>query len=204
LALGFAGLLFLVGPGTGVSAGLLVLMLSALAWASGSILSRRRPAPGSLVMTSGMQLLAGGVALVLVGLALGEAARVDAHVLAPRALWGFAYMVLVSSLIGFTAFTWLLRVAPPTLVGTYAFVNPVVALLVGWAFGGEGLSAATLASTVVIVAGVALIVTGGRNGSKGGAYDRSRVEGHDPGRAGGRVPGLLEAHRAAPLPGHSR
>jgi drug/metabolite transporter (DMT)-like permease len=206
LALGLAGLVFLVGPSTGGATllALLVLVLSAFAWAAGSILSRRLRLPSNLVLSSGMQLLAGGVALSLVGLALGEAGRVDRGMLTVRALGGFAYMVLVSSLVGFTAYTWLLRVAPPTQVGTYAFVNPVVALMVGWAVGGERVSAATLVASAVIVAGVALIVTGGRREPKGGAYDRAGVEGKDAGRAGGRLPRVPQAHRASPLPAHAR
>jgi drug/metabolite transporter (DMT)-like permease len=205
LALGLAGLVFLVGPSTGGATlfALLVLVLSAFSWAAGSILSRRLRLPSSLVLASGMQLLAGGVALSFAGLALGEVGRVDRSMLTPHALGGFAYMVLVSSLIGFTAYTWLLRVAPPTQVGTYAFVNPVVALLVGWAVGGEMISGATLVASAVIVAGVALIVTGGRREPKGGAYDRARVEGDDAGRAGGRLPRVPEAHRSPPLPAHS-
>jgi drug/metabolite transporter (DMT)-like permease len=205
LALGLVGLVVLVGPapGRGTPIALLVLVLSAFAWAAGSILSRRLELPSSLVLASGMQLLAGGVSLGVTGLLLGEAARVDAGVLEPRAVWGFAYMVVVSSLVGFTAYTWLLRVAPPTQVGTYAFVNPVVALVVGWAIGGESISAATLGASAVIVAGVALIVTGARKDPKGGEYDRARMEGSDPGRPGGRVPRVLEAHRARALPAHA-
>jgi drug/metabolite transporter (DMT)-like permease len=205
LALGFAGLAFLVGrsPDSGSSWPLLVLVLSALSWAAGSLVSRRGSQPSSLVLASGMQLLAGGVALALVGLALGEAGRVDRGVLAPRAVGGFAYMVLVSSLVGFTAYTWLLRVAPPTQVGTYAFVNPVVALLVGWAVGGEAVSAPTIVASGVIVAGVSLIVTGTKRDPKGGAYDRARVEGDDPGRPGRRLLRVPQGHRGGALPAHS-
>jgi drug/metabolite transporter (DMT)-like permease len=178
--------------------------MSAFSWAAGSVLSRRIRMPSSLVLSSGMQLLCGGIALALVGLVLGEAGRIDRGVLEPRALGGFAYMVLVSSLVGFTAYTWLLRVAPPAQVGTYAFVNPVVALLVGWAIGGETISGSMLAASGVIVAGVALIVTGAGRDTKGGAYDRARVEGDDPGRAGGRLPRVPQAHRARALPAHAR
>jgi drug/metabolite transporter (DMT)-like permease len=202
LALGLAGLAFLIGPSTGGGTpivALLVLVASAFAWAAGSILSRHVALPKSLVITSGMQLLGGSVALTIVGLALGEAGRMDARVLETRAVAGFAYMVIVSSLVGFTAYTWLLRVAPPAQVGTYAFVNPVVALVVGAAVGGEALTGATLAASAVIVAGVALVVTGSKSPTKGGAHDRARVEGIDAGRAGGRVPRIPEAHRVGAL-----
>jgi drug/metabolite transporter (DMT)-like permease len=162
LALGLVGLAFLIGPGSRGGAplvGLLALVASAFAWAAGSILSRHLPRPPSLILASGMQLLAGGAALAIVGLAIGEAARIDARVLAPRAVLAFAYMVVAASLVTFTAYMWLLRISTPARVGTYAFVNPVVALLVGWAIGGEGFDARTLAASAVIVAGVALVVT---------------------------------------------
>ena len=160
LMLGLFGLVFLIGPGRAAPVlGLLALVASAFAWAAGSILSRHLPRPPSLVLASGMQLMAGGAALAIVGLAIGEAGRIDARVLAPRAVLAFAYMVVAASLVSFTAYMWLLRVSTPARVGTYAFVNPVVALVVGWAIGGEGLDARTLAASVVIVAGVALVVT---------------------------------------------
>jgi drug/metabolite transporter (DMT)-like permease len=192
LGLGIAGLAVLVAPTGGGAplAGLLALVLSAFAWAAGSILSRRLPRPPSLVLASGMQLLAGGTALLVVGLALGEAGRLNAGALAPRGLLAFAYMIVASSLIGFTAYMWLLRVSTPARVGTYAFVNPVVALVVGSAIGGEGLSGRTLLASLVIVAGVAMVVAGTRNGSKGGGHDRAGVEGSDAAREGGGVPGV--------------
>ena len=207
LALGLLGLVVLIGPAPGEStplAGLLALVLSAFAWAAGSILSRRLPRPTSLVLASGMQLIAGGAALAVVGLAMGEAGRLDAGALAPRALLAFAYMVVASSLIGFTAYMWLLRVSTPARVGTYAFVNPVVALVVGSSIGGESLGARTLAASLVIVAGVALIVAATRNAAKGGGDDRAGLEGHDPDRAGRRVPRLHRADRGGPMPEHAR
>jgi drug/metabolite transporter (DMT)-like permease len=162
LALSLAGLAVLMAPGASGPTplwGLLVLVASAFSWAAGSILSRRLPLPSSLVLTSGMQLLTGGLALAVVGLALGEGGRIDTGAFSPRALLAFAYMVIAASIVTFTAYTWLLRVSTPARVGTYAFVNPVVALFVGWTIGGEGLDARTLATSLVIVAGVALIVT---------------------------------------------
>ena len=162
LALGLAGLVLLIAPSSRGGApllGQLALVASAFAWAAGSILSRLLPRPQSLVLASGMQLLAGGAALLVVGLALGEAARVDERVLAPRAVLSFAYMVVAASLVSFTAYMWLLRVSTPARVGTYAFVNPVVALVIGSTIGGESLGARTLLASLVIVAGVALLVT---------------------------------------------
>jgi drug/metabolite transporter (DMT)-like permease len=160
LGLGLSGLLVLVGPGRATPGpGLAVLVGSAFAWAAGSILSRRLPHPASLVRTSGMQFLCGGAALGVVGLAAGEWAQLGPAALAPRALAAFAYMVLAASLVGFTAYTWLLRVSTPSRVGTYAFVNPVVALLLGATVAGERMDARTVAASVVILGGVALVVT---------------------------------------------
>ncbi len=168
MALGLGGLAILIAPGHAQGApllGLLALVLGAFSWAAGSVLSGRVPRSESLVLASGMQLLTGGAVLAIVGLALGEAGRVDAGVLAPRPLLGFAFMVVASSLLGFTAYMWLLRVTTPARAGTYAFVNPVVALFVGSFIGGETLEARTLWASLVIVAGVAIIVAardGGR------------------------------------------
>lgn len=174
LALGLLGLTILIAPGArgahGASAtGLAVLVASAFAWAAGSILARRVGLPSGLVLASGIQLLAGGAALTIVGLALGETRRLGPAMFAPRPMLAFAYMIGISSLLCFTAYMWLLRVSTPARVGSYAFVNPVVALFVGWAFGGEGLHARTLAASLVVVTGVALIVLS-RNPKKGAVH----------------------------------
>jgi drug/metabolite transporter (DMT)-like permease len=157
---------------------------SAFGWAAGSILSRHMPRPRSVMLASGMQLLAGGTALAVVGLAIGEAGRVDARVLAPRAVLAFAYMVVAASLVTFTAYMWLLRVSTPARVGTYAFVNPVVARLLGWAFAGESLDARTLLASAVIVAGVALVVTTPGAQRPGVTTSRSARSSAGPKRAG--------------------
>lgn len=187
LALGLLGLVVLVGPGTSHAAipfvGVAVLVVSSFAWGAGSILSRRVSRPENLILASGMQLFSGGISLVVTGLLVGELARVDARVLETKAVLGFAYMIILSSLVGFTAYMWLLRVSTPTLVGTYAFVNPIVALFVGWALAGEMLDARTLWATMVIVVGVALIVTAGKRIRKEEAHDRPPVEGTYAARA---------------------
>jgi drug/metabolite transporter (DMT)-like permease len=207
LALGIGGLGILVGPGQArgaQAAGLLALVFSAFAWAAGSILSRRTSRPANVTLASGMQLLCGGAALVVIGVLLGEGPRVDAGVFAPRALLSFAYMIGISSLVGFTAYMWLLRVASPTLVGTYAFVNPVVALVVGGLVAGEALSSRVVLAALVIVAGVASIVMGARPGRREENGDRTRVDGEGAGGTGGRVPRVPEGHGPAALPEHAR
>jgi len=122
LGLGLLGLAVLVGPGGWSRAvdamGLAALLFSALAWAAGSILARRSRLPASVVLTTGMQLVAGGLALLVVCVASGEAQRFDPASVSLRSLAGFAYMVGASSILAFTAYVWLLRVAPPSRVAS--------------------------------------------------------------------------------------
>jgi drug/metabolite transporter (DMT)-like permease len=162
LALGAAGLAVLVGPGSWSGAvapsGLLALLGSAFAWALGSVLARRSPLPSSVILSTGMQLIAGGLALAAVSLLAREPAGFDAASLTARSVAGFAYMVIASSILAFTAYVWLLRVSTPARVSSYAFVNPLVAVVVGWAVGGEPLTARTAVAAALIVAGVAAIV----------------------------------------------
>jgi drug/metabolite transporter (DMT)-like permease len=162
LALGLLGLGVLVGPrswtGTVSAVGLAALVLSAFAWAAGSILGRRSRLPSSVILATGMQLVAGGVALLLVSVASGEATGFDPAAVSPRSIFGFAYMVGAASILAFTAYVWLLRVSTPSRVASYAFVNPLVAVCVGWAMGGEPLTARSAVAALLIVAGVAAIV----------------------------------------------
>lgn len=164
MVLGLLGVAALLAPeplrghGVGLGSGL-VLLLSALCWAAGSIAARRLPLPASLVTSTGMQLLAGGALLALVAGAAGEPSRLTLAALAPKPLAALGYMVVCASLLGFTAYAWLLRVSTPARVGSYAFVNPLVAVLLGWAVGGEPLGLRTLVACGLVVAGVALIVT---------------------------------------------
>lgn len=162
LALGLLGLGVLVGPGLGSGSvdatGLLALLVSAFAWAAGSILGRKSRLPSSVVLSTGMQLIAGGLALALVSAVLGEMSGFDPAGVPSRSVLGFAYMVGASSILAFTAYVWLLRVTTPSRVASYAFVNPLVAVFVGWAFGGEAVTARTAVAALLIVAGVAAIV----------------------------------------------
>jgi drug/metabolite transporter (DMT)-like permease len=166
LALGLFGLAVLIGPGSWSGAvdttGLLVIQASGFAWALGSIKARRSHLPGSVVLSTGMQLMAGGAALLLVALVSGEVARFDLQGVSLRSALGFAYMVGAASIIAFTAYVWLLRVSTPSRVASYAFVNPLVAVLLGAAVGGEPLTARTALAAVLILAAVAAILSGRR------------------------------------------
>jgi drug/metabolite transporter (DMT)-like permease len=107
-------------------------------------------------------MIGGGVLMTLAGLFFGELGRVDPSAFSSRSLYAFLYLVVVGSIVAFNAFTYLLEHAPPARVSTYAYVNPVVAVLLGWAFAGEALTARTLAGTAVIVASVAIVTVGQR------------------------------------------
>jgi drug/metabolite transporter (DMT)-like permease len=163
IALGLAGLAVLATPSSwsgGVSAsGLMVLLVSAFGWAAGSIVSRASRLPSSVVLATGMQLLIGGLGLIATATVLGELGAFDPAAVSVRSWLGFLYMVGMSSIVVFTAYVWLLRVSTPARVGGYAFANPLVAVLLGWAVGGEPLTACTAVAALLIVAGVATIVT---------------------------------------------
>lgn len=156
LALGFGGVAALAGPGSDAfTPATLVVVVGTLGWAGASILSRTAPLPPN-GLGAAMQMLCGGAVLLVAGAVRGELD--DVHTPSLGAAAAVAYLIVFGSLIAFTAYTWLLRNAPTSLVGTYAFVNPVVAVLLGTVFLGEPLTLRTLVAGSVIVAGVALIV----------------------------------------------
>ena len=145
LLLGFAGVALLVAP-TRLNShsvdplGAGVLVLAALSWAIGSLYSRQGKVAASPLLAAAMQCLAGGAILWTLGLVTGEWSRLDAGHISLRSTLSLAYLIVFGSLLGFTAYIWLLRVATPSRVSTYAYVNPVVAVLLGWAFAGEAIT----------------------------------------------------------------
>lgn len=169
IALGLVGLFVLTAPSTAGATNAravvraLVLTLAAILWAAGSLYSRYAPLPASPTLATGMQMFAGGVLCIVVGFAVGEGARLDlAHV--SRASWiAVAYLTIVGCLLAFTTYLWLLRVSTPARVATHAYVNPVVAVALGWAVAHEAVTPRTLAAAVLIVAAVVLITTGQRD-----------------------------------------
>jgi drug/metabolite transporter (DMT)-like permease len=156
LGVGFGGVALLLGPGAGFQWQAIVVVFTSLAWAAASLYSRSAPQPENALVGAGMQMLAGGALLGVVGAVSGEFSRV--HAPSAAASGAIAYLVVIGSIVTFTFYTWLLRTTRTSLVGTYAFVNPVVAVLLGWLFNGEPLTMRTVSAGVVIVAGVALIV----------------------------------------------
>jgi drug/metabolite transporter (DMT)-like permease len=163
LLLGVLGLVWLVGPdalmggGRADVFGAAAVVLGSFSWALGSIYSRHAKAPESPFLSTGMQMLAGGTALLLVSTALGEPWTLDPSAVSLRSILGLLYLIVLGSIVAFSAYIWLLRVSTPARVSTYAYVNPVVAVFLGWALAGEALTPRVVAAAAIIVSGVALI-----------------------------------------------
>jgi drug/metabolite transporter (DMT)-like permease len=162
---GLAGIVLLVGPAELAGAermdlaGAGAVVGASLLWSIGSLYAARADLPRSARQATGLEMLFGGVGLLVAAALTGEFARLDLGAASPLSWAALAYLVVFGSLIAFSAYVWLLRVAPPSKVATYAYVNPVVALLLGWALAGEELTARTLLAAAVILASVVLIVT---------------------------------------------
>jgi drug/metabolite transporter (DMT)-like permease len=162
LAIGFGGVAVLVDPGAGGNLdtiGVLVALGAAASWAGGSLYSRGARLPSDPIVSAGVASVAGGVLLGAVSLAGGELGDLRLEDVSGESLFGVAYLIVVGSLIGLTAYVWLLRAAPISLVATYAYVNPVIAVLIGWALLDETLTGRVLAAGAAIVAAVAMIVS---------------------------------------------
>ena len=145
--------------GVGYWIGIFAVIGAALSWATGSIYGLRAPVPKSSIMTAGMQMMAGSLSLLVVGLVRGEWSRFNPSAVSATSLFGLAYLILFGSLIGFTAYSWLLKNAPPSKVATYAYINPVIAVFLGWLIAGESFSGQMLFGAGVIVGSVALITS---------------------------------------------
>jgi drug/metabolite transporter (DMT)-like permease len=165
--IGLAGITLLVGPAEFSGSqlqmdtpGVAMLLLAALLWAVGSLYSRNAQLPSSPLMGTGMEMLAGGAGLYLAGTLTGEWGRLDLAAIAPSSLLGLGYLIAFGSLVGFVAYTWLLRVAPTPLVATYAYVNPLIAIFMGNLLAKEALTPRLIIAALVIVSAVALINTG--------------------------------------------
>ncbi|MFF3670148.1 EamA family transporter [Microtetraspora malaysiensis] len=157
--IGFVGVAGIsLGGGTGSdSVGVVIILVASLSWSIGSFLSGRIPMPRDPFAASTVEMAVGGVGLLIIGTGLGE--RLDLAAVSGRSWAALAYLILVGSLIGFTSYVWLLGNAPISLVSTYAYVNPVVAVLLGVAVVGESVTAAMLGAGGLIVIGVALVVS---------------------------------------------
>jgi drug/metabolite transporter (DMT)-like permease len=168
LVVGIAGLVVLIGPSaiapSGSTGGLLlpaalVLMMSSLSWALGTFYSRTAPLPKNAFVSTGMEMLCGGALLILLAVFTGEPKHFDLADVSARSIGGFVYLTMIGSLVAFTAFIWLLQHQPPSRISTYSYVNPVVAVFLGWAIAGEPLTLRTVIAAAIIIAAVALITT---------------------------------------------
>jgi drug/metabolite transporter (DMT)-like permease len=174
VAIGLVGVALLVWPvGSGANAfdllGIAILLVAPIGWAHGSLFSAHRAQlPHRALMASGLQMLAGAGALALEGVLTGEVGRFHPEAITLRSLVALVYLFSIGSMVGFNAYAWLLRHAPLSLIGTYAYVNPVVAVALGAVFLAEPISARTLVAAAVIVAAVAMIVTARGRSARGG------------------------------------
>ena len=139
--------------------GAVALIIGSISWSIATVLSRRLPLPPSKVMSSGAQMLAGGIMLAFASAALGEFPRFHPATVSSAAWWSLIYLIIAGSIIGFTAYVWLIHHESPTKVGTYAYVNPVVAVLLGYLLGGEALGLRTILGTMFVLISVVVITT---------------------------------------------
>jgi drug/metabolite transporter (DMT)-like permease len=164
LILGLVGVAVLVGPvdlaGSGRMQfiGSAVVVFGTLSWATGSVYGKHLPHPSSPWMSAALQMTAGGVLLLLFGTVVGEWARVDTAQMSARSLGALAYLIVFGSLIAFAAYVFLLRHEAAARVGSYAYVNPVVAVFLGWALAAEPVTSRTIVAAAIILTGVVLIV----------------------------------------------
>jgi drug/metabolite transporter (DMT)-like permease len=182
IAVGLVGVAILAWPVEGVGAldpaGLAALIASPMFWATGTLYAARRARlPGSPLLATGLQMLAGSVALLTIALLVGELTRFDPAAVSSRSLVALVYLTAIGSLIGFTAYAWLLTVAPLPRISTYAYVNPVVAVILGVVVLAEPLTPRTVLAAAVIVGAVALIITARSRAAGSGRAARPALDG---------------------------
>jgi drug/metabolite transporter (DMT)-like permease len=170
IMIGLAGVAMLVSDGlrqgtSGSKMSLIgagVVLLASLAWATGSVYSNRNPLDGPTSLAAGMQMLAGGSLLFLLALATGDFHRLNLATASWTSIGAFIYLLVFGSLVGFTAYSWLLNNVTPERAATYGYVNPVVAVLLGWLVAGEPITSKMILAAAIIVGSVVLITTFGR------------------------------------------
>jgi len=184
LAIGFFGVWLLINGQTANNStnvgsmqffGAIAVIIAALSWATGSIYGLRAPVPKSSLQTAGMQMFSGGLVLLFVSLISGEMSKFNIAEVSANSWFGLVYLVVFGSLIGFTAYSWLLKNAQPAMVATYAYVNPVIAVLLGWLIAGESFTGQMLIGAGVIVGSVVLITSHDKDGKD----SKEKVEIHE-------------------------
>lgn len=166
LLIGFIGVFVLIsgrgitiGSGDEQIWGIGLIMVSTISWAVGSLYGLRAPAPKSALLAAGMQMLSGGALMFLVGLLKGELTTFNVGDVSITSWLALGYLIVFGAIIGFTAYSWLLKNVEPSLASTYAYVNPVIAVILGWAVAGESLTGQTLLGAGVIIGSVVLITS---------------------------------------------
>lgn len=164
--IGFIGIAVLIGPnqmGQSIERiqplGIVTILLAAIFWSAGSLFSHHAEIPDSPLLSTGMEFLAGGTGLLILGILSGELSKVHFSAITSKSLISLVYLIIFGSLIGFVAYTWLLRNAPISLVSTYAYVNPLIAILLGNLLANEPLNLRILISAAIIIGSVFLINT---------------------------------------------
>jgi drug/metabolite transporter (DMT)-like permease len=186
LVAGIVGVAILLAPVDPLSrlepAGIGLVLIAEIAWASGSVYAQRAPMPRSSFLATGMEMLSGGIALLGAGLLLGELGRTDFSAFSLDSVLALVYLIVFGSIVAFTAYTWLLANVSVTVVGTYAYVNPIIAVVLGAVLLSEPITPRTVAATVIIIGAVVAIVSGrprAAEDSEAGGLERD-VDGTDP------------------------
>jgi drug/metabolite transporter (DMT)-like permease len=164
---GFVGVGVLLGPalrfpsngGRHPATGMLILLVSSFIWSAGSLYSRTAKHAASPFLTAAQQMLCGGLLLLLTGIVTGETRRFHPRSVSILSLASFMYLVIIGAVVGYTAYIWLLRHCDPAKVATYAYVNPIVAVLLGAAFAGETVTLRVLIAAALIIGSVAIVIT---------------------------------------------
>ncbi len=165
ILLGSFGIILLIDPTRLVGGeevylpGAIAILLATVAWAYGSMYSRTANLPSSPFLATGMEMLAGGVLLAIFGMATGELGRLDFSIISQRSLLSLGYLIVFGSLVAFTSYIWLLKVSTPAQVSTYAYVNPVIAVFLGWLIGDEAMNGRIFLAAAFVVGAVAIITT---------------------------------------------
>lgn len=164
LIAGIVGVAILLAPVEGIDEldplGIGLVVVAAISWAIGSLYARRAPLPRSQLLGTGLEMLAGGIVLVAAGSLLGEIGRTDVSSFSLRSILALAYLIGFGSIVAFTAYTWLLANVSVSTVGTYAYVNPIVAVALGAVILSEPITIRTLVATVIIIGAVVAMVSG--------------------------------------------
>ena len=165
LLIGFAGVLSLFAGNNSIHfydnklqlISFFVLVLGSISWATGSLYSKYKKSNGSTGMKASIQMLAAGLVSLITGISSGELQQFSWNNVSVQAILAFVYLIIFGSLIGYMSFVWLMTVRPPSLVGTYAYVNPVVAVFLGWLFAHEQITWHQIIALIIILAGVIIV-----------------------------------------------